>query len=172
MPLELTAPDDTRPLESDLRRNSSWLTGSFFLREFKPLGSSDTEANPSGDGVRLTPAEGYFTFASAVRTLPGMESQEVRDRLNHLLHINVLHRGLVVPCNECERRAFYRIELVSESNTCPRCGAPAHVTAAWRSAQQEPAWFYDLHGAARELLEQNGDVPFLAGSTRSQCPQV
>jgi hypothetical protein len=46
---------------------------------------------------------------------------------------------------------------------CPRCGAPAYVTAAWRSKQGEPEWFYDLHGAVRELLEQNGDVPFLAG---------
>ena len=26
-----------------------------------------------------------------------------------------------------------------------------------------PQWFYDLHGAVRELLDQNGDVPFLAG---------
>ena len=41
-----------------------------FLREFKPSGSSDTEAYPEGDGVRLTPAEGYLTFAAAVRTLP------------------------------------------------------------------------------------------------------
>jgi hypothetical protein len=79
------------------------------------------------------------------------------------MHINVLHRGLIVPCSECERRAFYRIELVGESNTCPRCGAPAYMTAAWRSEQQEPEWFYDLHGAVRELLGQNGDVPFLAG---------
>lgn len=134
-----------------------------FLREFKPLGSSDTEAYPSGDGVRLTPVEGYLTFAAAVRTLPAMEMQEIRDRLNHLLHIKVLHRGLVVPCSECERRAFYRVGLLRESNTCPRCGAPALVTAGWRSAQQEPEWFYDLHGAVRELLDQNGDVPFLAG---------
>jgi hypothetical protein len=68
-----------------------------------------------------------------------------------------------VPCSECERRAFYRVELLSESNTCPRCGAPAYMTAARRSELREPEWFYDLHGAVRELLEQNGDVPFLAG---------
>jgi len=134
-----------------------------FLREFKPSGSSDTDAYPNGDGVRLTPTEGYLTLAAAVRTLPQMEIGEIRDRLNHLLHINVLHRGLVVPCSECERRAFYRIELLAERNSCPRCGASAYMTAAWRSQQEEPEWFYDLHGAVRELLEQNGDVPFLAG---------
>jgi hypothetical protein len=134
-----------------------------FLREFKPSGSSDIQAYRNADGVRLTPTEGYLTATAAVRTLPKMNTGEIRDRLNHLLHINVLHRGLIVPCSECERRAFYRIELLGESNTCPRCGAPAYVTAAWRSEQGEPEWFYDLHGAVRELLEQNGDVPFLAG---------
>ncbi len=135
----------------------------FFLREFKPSGSSDTEAYSEGDGVRLTPTDGYLTAAAAARTLPEMNIEQIRDRLNHLLHINVLHRGLVLPCSECERRAFYRIELLGESNTCTRCGAPAYVTSAWRSKQGEPEWFYDLHGAVRELLEQNGDVPFLAG---------
>jgi hypothetical protein len=134
-----------------------------FLREFKPSGSSDTQAYGKRDGIRLTPTEGYLTVAAAIRMLPEMKRSEIRDRLNHLLHINVLHRGLIVPCSECERRAFYRIELLGESNTCPRCGAPAYMTAAWRSEQGEPEWFYDLHGAVRELLEQNGDVPFLAG---------
>lgn len=134
-----------------------------FLREFEPSGSSDTEAYGHRDGLRLTPTEGYLTFAAAVRTLAGMETSEIRDRLNHLMHINVLQRGLVVPCSECERRAFYRLELLGESNVCPRCGAPARVTAAWRSDKGEPEWFYDLHGAVRELLDQDGDVPFLAG---------
>ena len=134
-----------------------------FLREFKPSGSSDTQAYGNRDGVRLTSTEGYLTLAAAVRTLPEMETGEIRDRLNHLLHINVLRRGLIVPCSECERRAFYRIELLGEINTCPRCGAPAYMTAARRSERGEPEWFYDLHGAVRELLEQNGDVPFLAG---------
>jgi len=134
-----------------------------FLREFKPSGSSDSEAYGSGDGVRLTSADGYLTAAAATRTLPSMKREEIQDHLNHLLRINVLHRGLVVPCSECERRTFYRIELLGESNACPRCGAPAYVTAARKSEQGEPEWFYDLHGAVRELLEQDGDVPFLAG---------
>jgi hypothetical protein len=135
----------------------------YFLHEFKAHGSSDDKAYSEGDGVRLTPTEGYLTFASAVRTLPGMDPDEIRDRLDHLLHINVLHRGLIVPCSECERRAFYRIELLSERNICPRCGTAAFTTAAWHSGNREPKWFYDLHGAVRELLDQHGDVPFLAG---------
>ncbi len=141
-----------------------------FLREFKPSGSSDVQAYSKGDGVRLTSAEGYLTFAAAVRALPEMEIGEIRDRLNNLLHINVLHRGLIVPCSECERRAFYRIELLGESNTCPRCGAPAYMTAARRSEHGEPEWYYDLHGAVRELLGQNGDVPFLAGMALAATP--
>lgn len=134
-----------------------------FFREFKPSGSSDDEAYSTGDGVRLTSADGYLTAAAATRTLPGMKPEEIRDYLNRLLHINVLHRGLVAPCSECERRTFYRIELLGETNVCPRCGAAAYATAARKSEQGEPEWFYDLHGAVRELLEQDGDVPFLAG---------
>ena len=68
-----------------------------------------------------------------------------------------------MPCSECERRAFYRIGALSEANVCPRCGAYAYTSAARRSALGEPEWFYDLHGAVRELLEQDGDVPILAG---------
>ncbi len=145
-----------------------------FLREFKPSGKCDMEAYPNRDGVRLTSTEGYLTFAAAARTLPGMETAQIRNRLNHLLHINVLQRGLVVPCSECERRAFYRIELLGENNTCPRCGAPAHATDAWRSQleEPEPEWFYDLHGAVRELLQQDGDVPFLAGQALAAQAQT
>src|SRR5580700_2286310 len=50
-----------------------------FLREFKPSGSSDIEACGSGDGVRLTPADGYLTAAAATRTLPSMKFGEIRD---------------------------------------------------------------------------------------------
>ena len=134
-----------------------------FLREFTASGSRDDEAYPGGDGVRLAPGEGCLTLKAAVRTLPSMDEVQVRERVNHLVRIGALHRGLVVPCSECERRAFYRIELLGETNTCPRCGAQAYTSAAWRSDLHEPQWFYDLHGAVRELLGQNGDVPLLAG---------
>jgi hypothetical protein len=73
-----------------------------------------------------------------------------------------------VPCGECERRAFYRMDALREMNTCPRCGAAAYSSAARRTSidkSEEPGWFYDLHGAAREFLEQDGDVPVLAGWT-------
>jgi hypothetical protein len=143
-----------------------------FLREFKPSGKCDMEAYPNRDGVRLTSTEGYLTLAAAARTLPAMETAQIRNRLDHLLNINVLQRGLVVPCSECERRAFYRIELLRETNTCSRCGAPANTIDAWRSQLVEPEWFYDLHGAVRELLDQDGDVPFLAGQALAAQAQT
>lgn len=146
-----------------------------FLREFKASGSRDADAYPEGDGVRLAPGEGYLTFAAAVRTLPGMEPSEIRERLNYLLHTNVLQRGLIVPCSECERRTFYRIDVASETNACPRCGAPAYATASWRARDgrnDEPGWFYDLHGAVRELLDQNGDVPLLAGQELARTSRI
>jgi hypothetical protein len=137
-----------------------------FLREFRPNGASDSGAYPQGDGVRITPTEGYLTFDAAVRVLGEMKPDEIRVRLNNLLRINVLQRGLIVPCGECERRAFYRMDALREMNTCPRCGAAAYSSAARRTSfdkSEEPGWFYDLHGAVREFLEQDGDVPVLAG---------
>ena len=68
-----------------------------FLRAFKPSGSSDAEAYPDKDGIRLTPGEGYLTFAAARRALPGLQAEEIRERLNQLLHLNVLQRGLIIP---------------------------------------------------------------------------
>ena len=134
-----------------------------FLRKFRPHGDSDAAAYEAGDGVRLTASEGYLTLEAAIRTLPGLEPAAARKQLDDLLHINVVQRGLIIRCSECERRAFYRLELLGETNECPRCGAPAHTTDARRSRGDEPQWYYDLHGAVRELLDQNGDVPFLAG---------
>lgn len=146
-----------------------------FMREFKASGSRDADAYPESDGVRLAPGEGYLTFAAAVRTLPGMMPNEIRERLNNLLRNNVLQRGLIVPCSECERRTFYRIDVVGETNACPRCGAPGYATASWRAGNQgndEPGWFYDLHGAVRELLAQNGDVPLLAGQELARTARI
>jgi hypothetical protein len=139
-----------------------------FLREFKPTGSSDSEAYPQGDGVRLTPTEGYLMFGAAVRALTEKKPEEIREQLNKLLEINVQQRGLIVPCSECERRAFYPMDALKEKNTCLRCGAVAYATAARRTSGEEgeePGWFYDLHGAVREFLEQDGDVPVIAGWT-------
>jgi hypothetical protein len=137
-----------------------------FLREFRPNGASDSGAYPQRDGVRITPTEGYLTFDAAVRVLGEMKPDEIRERLNNLLRINVLQRGLIVPCGECERRVFYRMDALREMNTCPRSGAAAYSSAARRTSidkSEEPGWFYDLHGAVREFLEQDGDVPVLAG---------
>jgi hypothetical protein len=70
-----------------------------------------------------------------------------------------------VPCSECERRAFYRIELLGEKHL--PCGG-AHACTPTPVLPGDPTWasrkwFYELHDAIRELLDQNGDVPLLAG---------
>ena len=68
-----------------------------------------------------------------------------------------------MPCSECERRAFYRIGLLGEKTSARGAArTPAPVLPGdptWASRK----WFYELHDAIRELLDQNGDVPLLAG---------
>jgi hypothetical protein len=94
-----------------------------FLRAFKSAGSSDSEAYPQGDGVRLTPAEGLsdvrcrcpYSHGGEARRDPRASEQAAADKR--------IQRGLIVPCSECERRAFYWMDALKEKNTCPRCGA-------------------------------------------------
>jgi len=141
-----------------------------FLAEFRASSKTYTTAYPAGDGYPLQRNEGVLTLNAANRTLASsLGPESVRDRVNHLLQIKVLQRGLVMSCSECERWAFYRMDLLKERNTCARCGAPAYSTKSrWATPHGEPEWYYDLHGAVRELLAQNGDVPLLAARTLAE----
>jgi len=68
-----------------------------------------------------------------------------------------------VPCSECERRAFYRIGLLGEKTSARGAArTPAPVLPG------DPTWTSrdgSMTRTARsgELLDQNGDVPPLAG---------
>jgi hypothetical protein len=139
------------------------LTLNNYFREFTASSSTYSKAYPEGDGITLLPGEGLLTRDAAIRTLEGtLTPEEIRQRVNALLDKSVLYRGLVISCSQCERKAFYRVDAVNERNPCPRCGAPAYLNAAFRSAVGDPIWYYDLHPAVREMLKHNGDVPFLA----------
>lgn len=147
-------------LASDLAR----LNG--FFRAFDPPTRQRSVAYPDGDGFIVPGVGGLLTAAGAARALPDFDPGEVRSCLDRLLSRNVLRRGLVLRCSACERWDFYALADAAETNVCRRCGAYAHTTDARRELTVgEPAWYYDLHGAVRELLGKNGDVPLLAART-------
>lgn len=46
---------------------------------------------------------------------------------------------------------------------CTRCSAVNQLASArWRSNDNQPPWFYDLHASFRELVTQNGDIALFA----------
>jgi hypothetical protein len=135
-----------------------------FFREFAASSQTASRAYPAHDGVPLVGGDGILTFRAGMRMLSGpMTEQQIRSHIDRLLGIGVLRRGLALGCGECDRLSFIAVDDLGQTNSCPRCGAlNALSQLRWRNPLTEPEWYYDLHGAVRELLRQNGDVPLLA----------
>ncbi|WP_157598486.1 hypothetical protein [Phycicoccus sp. Root101] len=135
------------------------------LREFIPMSASSSVSYPSGDGVCLGAGHGVLSFAASRRALGNLSDEEVRRRLDELLDGKLIRRGLVLSCHDCGTKSFYQVDVLQQLNRCPRCAGENSLTSErWRRPVSEPVWFYDLHGALRELLAQDGDVPILAAA--------
>lgn len=131
------------------------------LRSFNAEGKSTAAAYPQGEGVAL-PDGGYRTLAGMASLADSMQISEVRERVDVLLCTGILRRGTILGCAACQRPSFVLVDALRQLNACPRCGHVNDlVQDRWRSPAEEPAWYYDLHPAARELFSQHGDVPLL-----------
>jgi hypothetical protein len=131
------------------------------LRSFNVQGKSTAAAFPQGEGVVLIDG-GYRTLAGMASLADALTNAEVRDSVDALLATGILRRGTILGCAACQRPSFVHVDDLRQRNDCPRCGhANDLVQARWRAPEDEPAWYYDLHPAARELLSQHGDVPLL-----------
>lgn len=134
------------------------------LIAFAPAKRRTDEAYPIPEhGVVLGPREGFLSFAG-IEALVGeaLAPQELREKIDWLAERGILRRGLVLGCAECERPAFISVDRLGQANDCPRCGSTYQLSSArWQQPLREPIWFYDLHWAMRQQLEQNGDVPLI-----------
>ena len=131
------------------------------LRAFLPIGKTTTASYPNQQGVVLN-HEGYLTFDGISHYLPTVDAEDIREDVDTLLIRRLMRRGLILGCAECQRPAFHTLDTMGQHFTCPRCGHENDLTQPrWRDPVSEPTWYYDLHAAARELLDQNGDVPLL-----------
>lgn len=111
-----------------------------------------------GIAVRRT---GYVTLDTA-STAAGLHQVQARQLLDRLLLRRIVHRGLLLRCQRCERLDFYRITHVGNTFTCQQCEHENALTQArWHKPVGEPTWCYDLDPVVRDLLAQNGDVPML-----------
>lgn len=134
------------------------------LREFLPPSNRSSQSYPERDGVVLAGRQGLLSFQAVLRVLgEGVGKREARDVMDRLLEGGVLRRGLVLNCEDCGQLSFYPLESLRQENSCPRCTSNNSLSLSrWRMPIEEPQWYYDLHGAIREMLAQDGDVPLLA----------
>jgi hypothetical protein len=122
--------------------------------------SRDSYREQDGCVVR---GEGYLTYG-AICTRAQMDPDEPasRNKIDDLLRFGIVHRGLIVRCAACTQVSFVPIEDVATTIRCQRCLADTLLSReGWRSPTREPAWFYDLHPIARQLIIANGHVPLL-----------
>lgn len=130
------------------------------LRAFNTTEKSTRLAYPNGEGVALIDG-GYLTL-DGMASLSALGPGDVRPVADRLLAAGILRRGLIVDCSSCQRLSFVEIGRLAQRNDCPRCDHRDElVHDRWNRAGPEPAWYYDLHPAARELFRQHGDVPLL-----------
>lgn len=132
---------------------------------FRATSKKSAEAYPEKDGVVLNAErlEGYLTYAAALRVLAGLDDAVVRSELDRLLTLGVLRRGLILGCAQCDHLQFVSIDDLAQTNICGRCRAANQlIQPRWRHPAHEPTWFYELHPAVHDLLQQDGDVPLMA----------
>jgi hypothetical protein len=137
------------------------------LRAFNPTGKTSEEAYPEEEGVVLLTGarEGYLTFEGMIKKAPeGLDIVDLRNIVDQFVVLQVLRRGLILDCEECERPAYYHLGGLAQAYSCPRCGVLNQlIRRRWRKPLDEPRWYYDLHPAVRELLAQHGEVSFVLG---------
>lgn len=104
-----------------------------------------------------------YPSAEAMRHAAGHVSvTQVVQLLDRLTHADLVRRGLITSCDDCQRGSFVAIDRLGRVYECPRCGAENILTSLrWRSGA-EPTWYFDLNNAFRQLLSEHGDVPLLA----------
>lgn len=137
-----------------------------FFMEFKAANGMRSDERYSPGCGDVVGDEGFLTFEGAARALSPTESSdlEIRNTLDRLTALGVLRRGVILRCLECGKLQWISVLDLGLATACRRCQASIPINiATWRAPVREPAWFYDLHPIVRNLLDQDGDVPVLAG---------
>jgi hypothetical protein len=102
---------------------------------------------------------------AAVDATSEIDKKDLRSDIDRLCRLGVVRRGLVLRCEACTYLGFIPIDTVSSVNSCARCGAQNPLTLErWNDPIEEPMWWYDLHGAARELLAEDSGIALLCSA--------
>lgn len=113
-------------------------------------------------GGRVINSEGYLDFSEICEVVAVKDVADVRARVDGLLKVGVLRRGLLTRCPECRHSTFVHVDDIGSTIRCPRCLADnAFDQQLWQTPVEEPTWFYDLHPTFRKLFQDNGEVALL-----------
>lgn len=133
---------------------------------FRSKERKSASAFPDHDGVVIRAPEAYLSFRGMVRLSELADTDDapsLRNDVDRLCSLGVMHRGLILRCAACKDLAFITLDDVQSTNTCRRCGAANQLThERWNHPMYEPTWWYDLHPAERGLLGADAGVGILA----------
>jgi hypothetical protein len=135
---------------------------------FRKTEKMTRDAFPEGGGLVLASIGPVLSFAgmmSVVEASTDLQIRKLRSDIDRLCLIGVMRRGLALDCEACGRVGFIPVDAVSKINSCVRCGAQNNLTVdRWREPIKEPTWWYDLHEAARELLDADTGIAVLCSA--------
>lgn len=83
--------------------------------------------------------------------------------VHQLEDVGALIRGLVLRCDICRQKRFYRLAEIGDDFLCERCWTRQPVSQASLTSYPEPEWRYGLTEVVFQFLQHNGDLPLLAG---------
>ena len=133
---------------------------------FRKEARMSRDAFPEKDGLVLRPNEAVLSFQAMTRAVgAALDRKGLRSKIDRLCLLGVMRRGLVLDCEACGYLGFIDLDTVSTVNSCARCGAQNPLTLGrWQDPIEEPTWWYDLHGAARELLAEDSGIALLCSA--------
>ncbi|WP_407563120.1 hypothetical protein [Streptomyces sp. 184] len=90
-------------------------------------------------------------------------AEKLRAQIDTWTAQGVLRRGLVLGCSSCPIYEFYPVGEINQHYACRRCGSSnTFEQQRWKLPLEEPQWYYELHPAIAELIENDGNYPLLA----------
>lgn len=84
-----------------------------------------------------------------------------RECMNNFIHRNILSRGFIFKCEQCDNSGWYNISSVTETFVCSRCDhKQIYLPTHWRE-NDEPTFYYRLNEMFYQGFSNNMKEPLL-----------
>jgi hypothetical protein len=131
----------------------------------------DNSKNEQGvhDQGALVGGRRYLDFLPIRDIMEG--DDEAMDTVDEWIARQIMHRGFIFKCSKCTNTAWYSVESLTQTFTCPRCNTEQqYMRSNWLHSTQPP-WHYKLDEIVYQFLAHHGDVPVVTiDALRKQSP--